>query len=142
MGEGEEPRGGARTRSEERTNAPATGAVPRSRASFRGGSFVFGQGDRSLEGRHATVAPHARFRTVGSRTIHGREVRFRRNVGVEDDDGGPRGFRSLVLFVCNGDDLFNMTFRLSLELLSCFLLSCSNFHRPLHRGPRFRSSST
>ena len=41
---------------------------------------------------------------MGSRTIHGTEVRWRRNVGVDDDDGGSCGFRGFVFFVCNKDD--------------------------------------
>ena len=128
MEEGEEPRGGARTRSEERTNAPATGAIPRSRASFRAGSLVFGEGDRS-KGRttRATVAPHADLRTVGSRTIHGTEVRWRRNVGVDDDDGGSCGFRGFVFFVCNGDDVLETVSSLSflsfLFFLAVFVVS-------------------
>ena len=119
MEEGEEPRGGGRTRSEERTNAPATGAIPRSRASFRGGSLVFGEGDRS-QGRttRATVALHEDLRTVGSRTIHATEVQWRRNVDVDDDDGGSRGFRGFVFFVCNGDDVLETVSVLS---FSCFL---------------------
>ena len=74
---------------------------------------------RARKKTRATVAPHARLRTVGSRTIHGTEVRWRRNMGVDDDDGGSCGFRGFVFFVCNGDDVLEMVSSLSFP---CFLL--------------------
>ena len=75
----------------------------------------------------ATVAPHARLRTVGSRTIHGTEVRWPRNVGVDDDDGGSCGLRMFVFFVCNGDDVLETVSSMSspsfLFFLAVFVVS-------------------
>ena len=119
MGEGEEPRGGARTRSEERTNAPATGAVPLLRASFRGVSLVFGEGYR-IQGRRR-ARPWHRTR-VSAPWAHGRST-GRRCDGDETWPWTPTtvvraGFEGFVFFVCNKDDDFERISRLS---LSCFL---------------------
>ena len=80
---------------------------------------------RSEPGRttRATVVPHADLRTVGSRTIHGTEVRWPRNVGVDDDDGGSCGLRMFVFFVCNGDDVLETVSSMSSPSFLIFLFA-------------------
>ena len=98
---------------------------------------------RSEPGRttRATVAPHARLRTVGSRTIHGTEVRWRRKWTWTTTTVVRAGLEALYfLFVM--ETMFTKRFRVFLSLFSHLSRRFRRFFRLHRRRPRQRRSWT
>ena len=104
---------------------PLAAIFPPSAASVVPRCFFRLRRGRSEQGRRR-ARPWHRTRTFapGSRTIHGTEVRWRRNVAVEDDGGTSRGYRGMVLFVCNGDEVLETVSSLSFPFFIFFLVVC------------------